>query len=140
MAATSLMVVAGFLGAVGAARAGGGDVKDWTVATEPFHIAGPIYYVGTKGICAYLIATPGGNILLSGGMPGTAPLLEASIRRLGFKVEDIRVLLISHAHFDHVGSLAEMKTGNRRAGGGDGSGCGAAEVWRDDGLFVREEG
>lgn len=111
-AAILLMIVAvacGGIGVAGMAGAGGGDVKDWTVATEPFHIAGPIYYVGTKGICAYLIATPEGNILLSGGMPGTAPLLESSIRKLGYKVEDIRVLLISHAHFDHVGTLAEMK-------------------------------
>ena len=109
LAAVLMMALAGLFGAAGAARAGGADVKAWTEPAEPFHIAGPIYYVGTKGICAYLIATPAGNILLSGGMPGTEPLLEASIRQLGFRVEDIRILLISHAHFDHVGTLAEMQ-------------------------------
>ncbi len=109
MAAMIVMTLAGTLGAASAVWAGGGDVEAWTEPTEPFHIAGPIYYVGTRGICAYLITTPAGNILLSGGMPGTARLLEASIQKLGFKVEEIRILLISHAHFDHVGTLAEMQ-------------------------------
>ncbi len=108
-AAVFMMAIAGLLGTVGAARTGGGDVKEWSEATEPFRIVGPIYYVGTKGIGVYLITTPAGNILLNGGVPGTAPLTLASILKLGFKPEDTRILLISHAHFDHVGTLAEMK-------------------------------
>jgi len=85
------------------------DVSAWTEPTEPFHIVGPIYYVGTRGLGVYLIATPAGHILLNGAMPGTAPLIEASIRKLGYKPEDIKILLISHAHVDHVGTLAELK-------------------------------
>lgn len=85
------------------------DAKSWTEPMEPFHIVGPIYYVGMRGLGVYLIATPAGHILLNGGMPGTAPLLEASIRKLGYKPEDIKILLISHAHMDHVGTLADMK-------------------------------
>ena len=85
------------------------DFKAWRTPTDPFHIVGPIYYVGTSGISVYLITTPAGHILLNGAIPGTALLIEASIRKLGYKPEDIRILLISHAHFDHVGTLADLQ-------------------------------
>jgi len=85
------------------------DVKSWIQPTEPFHIAGPIYYVGTRGLSVFLITTSNGDILLGGAVPGTAPLVEASIRKLGFKPEDIRILLLNHAHFDHAGTLADFK-------------------------------
>jgi metallo-beta-lactamase class B len=85
------------------------DVKSWSQPTEPFHIVGPIYYVGTRGLGVYLFATPTGHILLGGAVPGTAPLIEASIRKLGYKPEDIRILLLNHAHFDHAGTLADFK-------------------------------
>jgi len=81
----------------------------WMEATEPFHIAGPIYYVGTKGLCVYLLKTPGGDILLSGAMPESAAGLKKSIEKIGVKPGEIKILLISHAHADHVGTLAEMK-------------------------------
>jgi metallo-beta-lactamase class B len=87
----------------------GGKPKSWSEPTEPFHIAGPIYYVGTRGLSVFLITTPDGDILLSGGMPGTAPLIEASIHKLGLKPKDIRILLLNHAHFDHAGTLADFK-------------------------------
>jgi len=76
---------------------------------EPIRIAGPIHFVGTKDLGVYLIATKAGHVLIDGAMPGSAPLVEASIRKLGFKPEDIRVLLITQAHFDHVGTLAHFK-------------------------------
>ena len=85
------------------------DNKDWFEATEPQRIVGPIYYVGTLGLGAYLITTPAGHILLDGATPKSAPLIEASIRKLGFKPEEIKVLLITHAHFDHAGTLAAFK-------------------------------
>jgi metallo-beta-lactamase class B len=84
-------------------------VKTFYEPTDPVRIAGPIHYVGTRGIAAYLITTPAGHILLDGLMPGSEALLEASIRKLGFKPEDIRLLIISHAHVDHVGTLAYFK-------------------------------
>src|SRR5262245_22951231 len=65
------------------------DFADWLEPTEPLPIAGPIHYVGTRGIGVYLVTTPAGHILLDGGMPGTTPLVEASIRKLGFKPEDV---------------------------------------------------
>jgi metallo-beta-lactamase class B len=76
---------------------------------EPLHIVGPIWYVGTKDLGVYLITTPAGHILIDGAMPGTGPMIEASIRKAGFKPEDIRQLLITHAHVDHVGTLAWFK-------------------------------
>jgi len=76
---------------------------------EPIRIVGPIYFVGTQDLGIYLIATKAGHVLIDGAMPGSAPLVEASIRKLGFKPEDIRVLLITQAHFDHVGTLAHFK-------------------------------
>ena len=56
----------------------------WTTPTEPFKIAGNLYYVGTAGIGAYLITTPQGHILIDGAMPGSAKDIEASITKLGF--------------------------------------------------------
>jgi len=87
----------------------GGNPKSWSEPTEPFHIAGPIYYVGTRGLSVFLITTSDGLILLGGAVLGTAPLIEASIRKLGFKPENIRILLLNHAHFDHVGTIADFK-------------------------------
>lgn len=85
------------------------DVPEWHQAAEPLHIAGPIYYVGTRDLAVYLITTPAGHIMLDGAVPGTQSLIETSIRKLGFKPQDIRQLLISHAHFDHVGTLAYFR-------------------------------
>lgn len=86
-----------------------GNPKSWYEPTEPFHIAGPIYYVGTRGLSVFLITTSEGDILLGGAAPGTAPLIEASIRKLGLKPGDIRILLLNHAHSDHAGTLADFK-------------------------------
>jgi metallo-beta-lactamase class B len=81
----------------------------WTQPTEPAKIAGPIYYVGTKGLSSFLITTDEGHILLYTGMPGSGPLIEASIVKLGFKPRDIKYILTGHAHVDHVGGHAYMK-------------------------------
>ncbi len=81
----------------------------WYEAVEPLHIAGPIYYVGTRDLAVYLIKTSAGHILLDGAMPGSEQTIENSIRKLGFKTQDIKLLLISHAHVDHVGTLAYFK-------------------------------
>ena len=81
----------------------------WTAYEKPFRLAGPIYYVGTAELAAFLIHTPQGHILIDGGIPSTAPTIEKSIRELGFKPEDIRILLTTQAHFDHVGTHAHFK-------------------------------
>ena len=81
----------------------------WYEPAEPLRLVGPIHYVGTRDLAAYLIATPQGHILIDGAMPTSAALVEASIRKLGFKAEDIRILLTTQAHVDHVGTLAHFK-------------------------------
>lgn len=85
------------------------DTSRWNDREPPFRMAGPVYYVGTAHLAAFLVHSPQGHILIDGGMPSTAPVIETSIRELGFKPEDIRILLTTQAHFDHVGSHAHFK-------------------------------
>jgi len=85
------------------------DPAAWTTPIAPFHIAGNIYYVGTEGLASYLIATPKGLILLDATMEANVPAIERNIRTLGFRLHDVKILLNSHAHFDHAGGLAAMK-------------------------------
>jgi metallo-beta-lactamase class B len=81
----------------------------WNAPFEAFQLAGPIYYVGTEDLAVFLVTTPQGHILIDGGLPEGAPLIEQAIRALGFKVEDVKILLTTQAHFDHVGSLAALQ-------------------------------
>jgi metallo-beta-lactamase class B len=82
---------------------------DWTEAFPPFRIAGNLYYVGSKGLANYLISTPQGNILINSDLEANVPLLQASIEKLGFKFTDTKILLISHAHYDHDAASAKIK-------------------------------
>jgi metallo-beta-lactamase class B len=81
----------------------------WTEATEPLKIAGPIYFVGTKGLASYVIKTSQGLILMYTGMPGSGPMIEASIKKLELDPKDIKYILTGHAHSDHVGGHAYIK-------------------------------
>jgi metallo-beta-lactamase class B len=83
--------------------------RAWNRPVEPFRVAGNIYYVGVEGVTSFLITTPEGHILLDGGFPETVPLIRRSVEKLGFKLEDVKVLVNSHAHFDHAGGLARLK-------------------------------
>ena len=76
---------------------------------KPFHIIGDIYYVGASDVTSYLIVTPKGDILLDSGFAETVPQVEKNIAALGFKLADVKILINSHAHFDHAGGLAELK-------------------------------
>lgn len=84
----------------------------WNQPFAPFRLIGNIHYVGA-GVSSFLITTPQGAILLDGGLPETAPLIEKSIAELGFRVRDVKILLNSHAHFDHAGGLAALKKASR---------------------------
>jgi len=86
-----------------------GKAMKWEEPAEPMKIAGPIYFVGTKGLGVWLITGSEGHILLNTGMPSSGPMIEASVRKLGFKPEDIKLLLTCHAHIDHVGGHAYIK-------------------------------
>jgi metallo-beta-lactamase class B len=81
----------------------------WTEPFPPFHIAGNLYYVGSEGLASYLITTPQGHILINSDLEASVPLIRASVERLGFKFGDIRILLISHAHWDHDAGSARIK-------------------------------
>jgi metallo-beta-lactamase class B len=83
--------------------------RSWNQPVPPFRIAGNLYYVGASEVTSFLITTPKGHFLLDGGFVETAPQIERNIAGLGFNVRDVRFLLASHAHFDHVGGLAELK-------------------------------
>jgi metallo-beta-lactamase class B len=81
---------------------------EWTAPFPPFRIAGNLYYVGSGDLASYLIATPKGLILINGNLPSSPPLIRKSVEALGFRFSDIKILLISHAHFDHCGGSAEI--------------------------------
>lgn len=81
----------------------------WNRPIAPFRIAGNVHYVGTEQLAAYLITGERGHILIDGGMPESAEQIAANIRRLGFRLSDVDILLINHAHMDHAGGVARLK-------------------------------
>lgn len=83
--------------------------RSWNRPVDPFRIVGNLYYVGANDITSYLVTTPEGHILIDGGFPETAELIRASVSALGFTIEDVKILLNSHAHFDHSGGLAQLR-------------------------------
>jgi metallo-beta-lactamase class B len=94
----------------------------YSEAVEPFRVVGNIHYVGAKNIASYLLTTPDGHILIDTGTKEMEPVVRANIEKLGVKLQDIKILLSGHAHFDHVQGHAAMKkaTGARvMAIGGD---------------------
>jgi metallo-beta-lactamase class B len=76
---------------------------------DPFRIAGNFYYVGANDIAAFLITGPEGHVVLDGGYPTTAPMIIASIAKLGFDIKDVKVLLNSEPHPDHAGGLGVLQ-------------------------------
>jgi metallo-beta-lactamase class B len=82
----------------------------WEEPAEPVRIAGPIYFVGTKGLGVFLITTSEGHILMNTGMPASGPMIVDSIRKLGFKPEEIELLINGHAHIDHAGAFSFFKS------------------------------
>jgi metallo-beta-lactamase class B len=81
---------------------------DWMTPIAPFHIAGNLYYVGSKDLASYLVVTPKGLILINPSFKESVPLIRSSVEQLGFKFKDIKILLISHAHADHDAGSAEV--------------------------------
>jgi metallo-beta-lactamase class B len=83
--------------------------QDGNAPVDPFRIADNVYYVGSSDIGAYLVTTPAGHILIDAGYASTAPLIEASIGKAGFKVQDVKILLNTQGHADHAGGFAALK-------------------------------
>lgn len=81
----------------------------WEGPQDPFKLYGNTYYVGTEGLSSVLVTSPAGHILIDGASPKAAAQIAAHIRQLGFKLEDIRYILTSHEHYDHVGGIAELQ-------------------------------
>ena len=86
------------------------ETPAWTKPFPPFRIAGNLYYVGSEDLAAYLIVTPQGDILINSNLESSVPLIKHSIETLGFRITDVKILLISQGHFDHcAGSAALLK-------------------------------
>lgn len=82
---------------------------EWAKPYPPFQVAGNLYYVGTDDLACYLITTPQGHILINTGLAASASLIRANVETLGFKFNDIRILLTTQAHYDHMGAMAAIK-------------------------------
>ncbi|MGW8279744.1 subclass B3 metallo-beta-lactamase [Sphingomonas aurantiaca] len=110
----ALAIVAGAPLLLGAA-----DPAAWTRAQAPFPIAGPITYVGSEGIAAYLIKTPAGAILIDGTLAENAGMIGRNIVTAGVRLRDVKLILVTHAHFDHAAGVAALKraTGARVVAG-----------------------
>lgn len=96
------------LAPIGSAMADGPPAA-WTAPYKPFHIVGPIDYVGTEGIAVYLIHTKAGLILLDSGPKGAVPVVERNIVALGYRLRDVKIIIATHAHWDHVAGIAALK-------------------------------
>ena len=83
--------------------------EEWNAPQRPFKLHGNAHYVGTRGLSAILLTSPDGHILLDGGLPQSASRIMDNVRTLGVRVEDIRLIVNSHAHFDHAGGLAALQ-------------------------------
>ena len=82
---------------------------DWREPFPAHRVIGNVYYVGSRGLASYLITTPAGHILINSNLTTSVPLIRESIEKLGFHFSDVKILLISHAHFDHDAGSAEVK-------------------------------
>src|SRR3954465_3671917 len=82
---------------------------EWNTPTVPVHLFGNVYYVGTRGLGALLLTSDSGHVLIDAGLPESAAPIMANVRALGFRVEDIRVIVNSHAHYDHAGGIAAIQ-------------------------------
>ena len=82
---------------------------DWTAPEQPFRIYGNTYYVGTHGLASILVTSPSGHILIDATLAENAPMIMEHIRALGFRAEDVKLILNSHAHYDHAAGTAELR-------------------------------
>lgn len=85
------------------------ESRSWNEPVKPYRVIGNIYYVGAKEVSSFLIVSNKGLILLDSGFEQTVPQIQKNVEELGFSLADIKYLLISHAHYDHVGGMASLK-------------------------------
>src|SRR5215470_5772187 len=109
---TFVALVAGVPSVARGLSAGGAYAQaspDWTEPFPPFKIGGNLYYVGSRGLANYLVTTPQGHILINSDLEKNVSLIRTSVEKLGFKFTDIKILLISHAHWDHNAASDTIK-------------------------------
>ena len=110
----------------------------WNAPLDPFRLFGNTYYVGTEALSSVLITSDGGHILLDGALPQSAEQIDNHIRRLGFRLEDVRLIVNSHAHFDHAGGIHALQHASRATVAASASGARAlqqGEPTSDDPQF-----
>lgn len=85
------------------------DCPEWNAPQQPFRVYGNTYWVGPHGLGSILVTSPQGHVLIDGALPESAPQIMARIRALGFRVEDVRLILNSHVHYDHAGGIGAIQ-------------------------------
>ena len=85
------------------------NCAEWNTPRAPFKVFGNTYFVGSLGLSSLLIVTDAGLVLIDVALPQSAPLIDANIRTLGFRPTDVKYILSSHAHYDHVGGMRSMQ-------------------------------
>jgi metallo-beta-lactamase class B len=83
--------------------------EEWNKPSEPFRVYGNTWYVGTAGLGSILIVSDRGHVLIDGGLPQSAPLIADNIRKAGFRLTDVKLILNSHTHYDHAGGIAALQ-------------------------------
>ena len=96
-------------GQSGAPASSCADCPIWNEPQQPFRIYGNTYYVGPHGLSSVLLTSKAGHVLIDGALPESVPQIVANIRSLGFKIEDVKLIVNSHVHFDHGGGIAELR-------------------------------
>ncbi len=108
--ATFLLVVAALAsGQAGAPASSCANCPVWNTPQQPFRIYGNTYYVGPRGLTSILLTSKAGHVLIDGALPESVPQVVANIRSLGFRIEDVKLIVNSHVHFDHGGGIAELQ-------------------------------
>src|SRR5271169_5339295 len=105
----------------------------WNKPQKPFRVYGNTYYVGTHGLSSILVTSDAGHVLMDGALPESAPQIVVGIRSLGFRIEDVKLIVNSHVHFDHAGGLAELQ---RLSGARVVASPWSAEVLRKGGVEI----
>lgn len=86
-----------------------GSCAEWNTPHKPFRVYGNSWFVGTHGLSAVLLTSASGHVLIDAGLPESAPIIAANIVSLGFRLEDVRLIVNSHDHFDHAGGIAALQ-------------------------------
>jgi metallo-beta-lactamase class B len=108
--ATCLLVLAALAsGQSGAPASSCADCPVWNRPQQPFRVYGNTYYVGPHGLTSILLTSKSGHVLIDGALPESVPQIVANIRSLGFRIEDVKLIVNSHVHFDHGGGIAELQ-------------------------------